>query len=213
MKSTIPRLSFFLWLFSFRTHAWLTRTTSFSRETRLLAASMSSSSSSSTYSPATTELSLPAQAAFQNSSSPILLFDGVCHFCHAGVHFCLDHSHDLRFCSLQSETGKALLMQAGREPDDYSSMVLCYPSGVAYVESEAVLRVAGLLEELPVAVRWMATFLRLFVPSVLRDPVYHFVSKHRHEFMGTQDGPSCRLDVDESRFVWDPEVAEQQQQQ
>jgi predicted DCC family thiol-disulfide oxidoreductase YuxK len=198
--------------------AWLTKTTTTSpqlHETRRMAAFMSGeySKSSSTSSSATTTAtttvssSLPLQAAFQNTSSPILLYDGVCHFCHAGVHFCLDHSSDtsMRFCSLQSETGKALLTRSGRQADDYSSMVLCYPNGVAYVESEAVLRVAGLLDELPILVRWTATLLRVLLPSVLRDPLYHFVSEHRHEFMGTDDGPSCRIDVDESRFVWDPE--------
>lgn len=212
MKTT-RLLYVLLWLFSC-SDAWLTKTaTQLSQGTRLMAASMSGDYSKSTAAAVvstterTTLPSLPVQAAFQNASSPILLFDGVCHFCNAGIHFCLDHSTEtsMRFCSLQSETGKALLVRSGRQPDDYSSMVLCYPNGVAYVESEAVLRIASLLDELPVLVRWMATLLRVLVPSLLRDPVYHFVSKHRHEFMGTNDGPSCRLDVDESRFVWDPE--------
>ncbi|GAX16409.1 hypothetical protein FisN_10Hh354 [Fistulifera solaris] len=197
--------------------AWLTKLTTTSpnlHETRRMAAFMSGEFSKSSLTPSSASTSatavsssLPLQAAFQNTSSPILLYDGVCHFCNAGVHFCLDHSSDksLRFCSLQSETGKALLIRSGRQPDDYSSMVLCYPNGVAYVESEAVLRVAGLLDELPILVRWTAALLRVLLPSVLRDPLYHFVSERRHEFMGTDDGPSCRLDVDESRFVWDPE--------
>ncbi|GAX17654.1 hypothetical protein FisN_10Lh354 [Fistulifera solaris] len=197
--------------------AWLSKTTTTSpqlHDTRRMAAFMSgefskSSSVSSSSSTAETAVSssLPLQAAFQNTSSPILLYDGVCHFCNAGVHFCLDHSSDksLRFCSLQSETGKALLIRSGRQPDDYSSMVLCYPNGVAYVESEAVLRVAALLDELPILVRWTASLFRVLLPAILRDSLYHFVSEHRHEFMGTDDGPSCRLDVDESRFVWDPE--------
>lgn len=211
MKNQLLRLHLLVWLFSC-SNAWLTQTSSTSPllESRRMAASMSgdyskSASAAAASSPAT--LSLPVQAAFQNTSSPILLYDGVCHFCNAGVHFCLDHSSDtaMRFCSLQSETGKALLVRSGRQPDDYSSMVLCYPNGVAYVESEAVLRVAGLLDELPAVVRWSASLLRVLLPSILRDPLYHFVSEHRHEFMGTNDGPTCRLEVDESRFVWDPE--------
>lgn len=213
MKNQLPLL---VWLFS-RSDAWLAKTTTTSPllGARRMAASMSgdyantvSSATASTVPSSSSAASLPVlQAAFANTSSPILLFDGVCHFCNAGVHFCLDHSSDtaMRFCSLQSETGKALLIRSGRQPDDYSSMVLCYPNGVAYVESEAVLRVAGLLDELPVLVRWSASLLQVLVPSLLRDPLYHFVSEHRHEFMGTNDGPTCRLDVDERRFVWDPE--------
>lgn len=51
----------------------------------------------------------------EDSESTILLFDGVCHFCHAAVHFIIrrDPEARVRFASMQSEVGKRLLKKRG----------------------------------------------------------------------------------------------------
>lgn len=77
---------------------------------------------------------------------PVILFDGVCNLCNGGVNFALDWdpAGRFRFAALQSESGRALLVRAGRRPDDISSIVLVERDR-AYVKSEAVLRIASKL--------------------------------------------------------------------
>lgn len=144
-----------------------------------------------------------------NNNGPIYLFDGLCNFCDATVHFCFDHdpAARLRFCPLQSPTGRALLQHFGRHPDDTSSLVLVEDATTAHFGSDAVLHTAVRLEGLPGVVRGCARQLlqsTSWVPPSLRDAVYRVVSEHRHLLMGTasdQDGPQCRVDLDHTRFV------------
>ncbi|CAI5490116.1 unnamed protein product [Closterium sp. Naga37s-1] len=88
---------------------------------------------------------------FATDDRPIVLYDGVCNMCNGGVNFALDADPQgrLRFAALQSEAGRALLARSGRSPDDISSIVLVERDG-AYIKSDAVLRIARLLD-LPLA--------------------------------------------------------------
>ena len=107
-----------------------------------------------------------------------------------------------RFVSLQSKVGQSLLIRSGRNPDDISSIVVCYPDGQAFVESDAVLKIAqGLNGPLPA----FAT-LGFVVPPVIRDALYHVVAENRYRF-GEAQYEQCRLDLDgefDNRFVDDP---------
>mmetsp|Transcript_18287 Transcript_18287/g.49942 ORF Transcript_18287/g.49942 Transcript_18287/m.49942 type:complete len:284 (-) Transcript_18287:1514-2365(-) len=169
--------------------------------------------------------------AFQNNSNPILLFDGVCNLCNDAVNFCLDHdpNANLRFASLQSKVGQALLIENGRDPTDRSTMVLVTKSSTrkdkkkssktqqqqqdtslirlkCYTHSSAVLHVAAnCLHGLPRPVQWSARAARAFVPQWMRDAVLKFVGENKH-VLGETDGPTCRLDLDgvyETRFLDD----------
>jgi len=149
-----------------------------------------------------------AETVFENQDTPILLFDGVCNFCNDGVNQVIDWDTEetLRFCSLQSATGQALLMQAGKEPNDLSSIVLYMSPDEYYFESEAVLRLAQMLRGLPDGVRAAARVSQILLPSLLRDGIYHLISENRH-FLN-EGGPQCRLDFDgtlEARFLRDPD--------
>jgi hypothetical protein len=88
--------------------------------------------------------SLASSAFIDTDTRPILLFDGVCNFCNAGVNLAIDldmtDQGAIRFCSLQSKTGQSLLLQHGKHANDLSSVVLVESLDTAYVESEAVLR-------------------------------------------------------------------------
>jgi len=137
-----------------------------------------------------------------SSNSPVYLFDGICNFCDATVHFCydLDTTEQLRFAPLQSPTGRALLQHFGRHPDDTSSLVLCIDEQTAHFGSDAVLETARRLEGLPALVRGVARHLTR-LPSHPRNAVYQWISKRRHHLLGTADGPQCRVDLDYSRFL------------
>jgi len=151
-----------------------------------------------------------AQAVFTEDTRPVLLFDGVCNFCNAGVNTALDLDTSpqgvLRYASLQSHTGQALLMQHGKAPSDLSSVVLVESLDRAYFESQAVLRTAELLPGFSKPVRWLFSALRNGVPDGVRNAAYHVVARNRY-LAGERASPSCRLDFDgsvASRFVDDP---------
>jgi predicted DCC family thiol-disulfide oxidoreductase YuxK len=133
---------------------------------------------------------------------PIVLFDGVCTLCDATINFVMDHDRgaQLRFCSLQSRTAQALLVQAGQSPEDTNRIVLVTPSQT-YFAGEAVCHICQKLDPLPLQ---MLGMLGLWTPRDLREPLYHFVSKRRHVFGENQ---SCRFDFDGTlgtRFISDP---------
>ena len=92
--------------------------------------------------------------------------------CNGAVDFLLtwDKEAKYRLAALQSKAGRDLLQQAGRQPDDLSSVVLVEP-GQAYVKSEAVLRIGRRLNTPFYALGSMG----LPVPSLLRDGVYDMV--------------------------------------
>ena len=169
-----------------------------------------------------------AELTFQDTTDPVLLFDGVCNLCNDAVIFCLDHDSRavLRFASLQSKVGQALMIENGRDPEDRSTMVLVTAtstethqsssskaSSKLHIEcltgSDAVLKLAGdCLGDLPVAVRVGAQASRVLVPRWFRDAVLKLVSENRH-VLGETDGPTCRLDLDgiyEKRFLEDPDL-------
>jgi predicted DCC family thiol-disulfide oxidoreductase YuxK len=153
-----------------------------------------------------------AESAFADSSDqrPILLFDGVCNFCNGGVNLALDLDSSetgvLRFASLQSITGKSLLMTSGKKPNDLSTVVLVESPSQSYFESEAVMRTAELLQGLPAPVRWASKLGRSVLPGFVRNAAYQVVGRNRYLF-GERETVSCRLDFDgsiQSRFVEDP---------
>jgi predicted DCC family thiol-disulfide oxidoreductase YuxK len=130
-----------------------------------------------------------------------LLYDGSCGFCAESVQTVLKHDRrgTLRFASLQGEFGQTVI---GRHPElrDVDSMIWVEPEANGAervtVRSSAALRVAGYLGGI-----WRVALLGYLVPSVIRDGVYNFIARHRHQIMGTKD--SCLLVTPEmrSRFL------------
>lgn len=93
-------------------------------------------------------------------------------------------------------------MRSGRAPGDMSSIVLVMPSGQAFFQSDAILRIAQGLDA-PV----LQTFghLGILTPRFIRDNFYELIAENRYRF-GERD--SCRMDWDgafEDRFIPDPE--------
>ena len=144
-----------------------------------------------------------AEDVFTDDERPIVLFDGVCTLCDAGVNFAMDQdqSAKFRFCSLQSKVAQSLLLRSGRDPHDNSNIMLITKDD-AYVSSDAVSRICMDLDPRPLQ---MFGHLGQYTPSWVREGLFQFVSQNRNRF-GEQD--SCRIDFDgtyTSRFVSDPE--------
>ena len=127
----------------------------------------------------------------------VVLFDGVCNLCNGAVQFLLrrDRQRRLRFASLQSMAGQALLRRHGLAADSLESIVVL-EGGRARRQSDAVLLLA---RRLP----WPWPLLAVFAvcPRPLRDALYSFVARHRYRWFGRRE--SCMLPTPETadRFL------------
>lgn len=111
----------------------------------------------------------------------VIVFDGVCVLCNGWVRFLLHHDRNARFsfAAMQSDTGRALLVERGLDPDDPASFLLIDGDG-AWTDSDAIARVLG---GLPAPWRSGGRAVRL-VPRALRDVAYRFVARHRYRLFG-----------------------------
>lgn len=130
---------------------------------------------------------------------PIILFDGVCNFCNAGVNFIIrqDKQEVFRFAALQSEAGQKLLSQYRLPNKEFKSFVLIDNHKV-YQKSSAGLKVYG---KLPWYWRWTQVFW--LAPKVVRDAVYDFIARNRYKWFGKKE--QCMMPTPElrSRFLSD----------
>lgn len=123
------------------------------------------------------------------SEAPILLFDGVCNLCSKTVQFIVDHEREptIRFCSIQSEKGHALLAEHGMShvvaQADPDTMVFV-EGGRAFDRSTGALKIAAHLRA-----PWSWGRVALILPRFLRDVGYRIVAKNRYRWFGKTD--SC----------------------
>lgn len=115
-------------------------------------------------------------------SSPILLFDGVCHLCAGSVQWVLkrDRAGLFRFASLQSEVGQQFLRRLG-VPEKMDSVVLVVGAR-AYMRSDAALEVVRRL-----GFPWSLLAIFKVVPRPLRDVVYDWIARHRYRWFGRSE--------------------------
>jgi len=111
---------------------------------------------------------------------PVLLFDGVCHLCHAGVRAVAtrDRAGRFRFASLQSRVGRELLLAAGEVASGEPAVVLVEGTHV-WVRSDAVLEVARRLGP-----PWSLLRMARVVPRALRDVIYRAIARRRYRWFG-----------------------------
>lgn len=132
--------------------------------------------------------------------SPLILYDGVCNFCNAWVDILLriDLQKRYKFAPLQSDIGRKLLVDIGKDEDDISSVLLIRPNLDYYEKSAAPLRV---IEELgPLAGALSRTALTI-VPKEIRDSIYDTVAENRYNLMGKRDECRCGDPKYSDRFL------------
>ena len=130
---------------------------------------------------------------------PILLFDGHCNLCNAWVQFIVKRNpaKTIRFASLQSIAGRALLDEHKIAQDYLDSLVLIEEERFS-VSSSAALRTLSYLST------WESQLkLLLVLPRPLRDFVYRFVAKYRYKWFGRRE--QCMIPTAElnERFLPD----------
>jgi predicted DCC family thiol-disulfide oxidoreductase YuxK len=128
---------------------------------------------------------------------PVLLFDGVCNLCNGAVQFVIERDPEgrIRFASLQSAVGQAVLDRLDLPTDELETVVLL-EGDRAYTRSAAAIRVCELLggPYRTASVGWL-------LPRRVRDRLYAFVAEHRYEWFGRKD--QCTMPTPElqARFV------------
>ena len=131
------------------------------------------------------------------NENDIILYDGVCNFCHTSVNRIIkvDKKNKFRFAPIQSEVGKYLMDKYGLDPVKYDSVILI-ENNKAYTYSTAVLRIAKRLGGFS-----SLTYIFIIVPPFIRNGMYKWFAKHRYKWYGKKD--SCMVPTPEirSRFV------------
>ena len=130
---------------------------------------------------------------------PILLFDGHCNLCNAGVQFIVKRNpaKTIRFASLQSKVGRALLDKNNIDQNYIDSLVFIEEDKFS-MSSTAALRTLSYLST------WESQLKFLIVlPRPLRDLVYRFVARYRYKWFGRRE--QCMVPTAElkERFLQD----------
>lgn len=114
---------------------------------------------------------------------PIVMFDGVCNLCSGVVSTLLPLDPDgrLRFASLQSPPGQALLERHGFPTEDFDSFVLV-EGDQTYTKSSAAIRIAELL-----GWPYRAATVGRILPKAIRDRLYDVVANNRYDWFGKKD--------------------------
>ena len=128
--------------------------------------------------------------------SNIIFFDGVCNFCNKTVDFLYskNNKRTIFYSSLQSEFAKSFLPKEYLEKEEFDT-IYYYSNGVLYSKSTAVLKA---LKELKGIYRMLSIFI--FIPPIIRNFVYDFISRRRHKIFGSID--TCRIQSEEEKIYF-----------
>lgn len=128
---------------------------------------------------------------------PVILFDGICNFCNAGVNFIIrqDKKKVFRFAALQSGAGQRLLQQYNLPKEGFDSFILI-DNGKAYKKSTAGIKVYGKLSWY-----WKWTQLGWIAPPFLRNAVYDFIAKNRYKWFGKKEACMIPTPDTKNRFL------------
>lgn len=133
----------------------------------------------------------------ENSSPPIVFFDGVCGLCNRFIDFVLprDHKHIFRFAPLQGGTAAERLKSS--DVNDLKTVVLLDGNDI-HRQTAAVVRVLWRLGGL-----WTVWGGLLWcIPRPLRDLGYKIVAANRYRWFGQKE--TCRMPSPEERQYFLP---------
>jgi len=117
-----------------------------------------------------------------NAASSVILFDGVCNLCNAGVQFVVarDPAGHFQFAPLQSAAAARLIASSGVRslPDS----IVLVEDGRVWTQSTAALRIARRLR-----FPWPAAYAMIVVPRPMRDWIYNLVARNRYRWFGKRE--------------------------
>ncbi len=119
-----------------------------------------------------------------DDASPVIIFDGLCVLCSAGVQFMLarDPHGRSRFAAIQDPIPRALYAHYGLDAGRFDTFMVL-SDGKPYVKWQGVLA-AG--RTMPPPWRWVAGLGRL-IPNAIGDRIYDWVQRNRIGWFGARD--------------------------
>ena len=131
------------------------------------------------------------------SQNPIILFDGVCNFCNAGINFIIKHDRKnvFRFAALQSKSGQELAEKYQLPKKDFDSFILL-DKGKVYNRSAAGFKVWGKLSWY-----WKWTQVFWIIPRFITAAVYDFVARNRYKWFGKKETCMIPTSYVRNRFL------------
>ena len=131
------------------------------------------------------------------SSSPILLFDGVCNLCNGLVRFIIKHDKkgSIRFAALQSSAGEKLINQFTIATNDLDSLIFL-DGNKYFIKSEAVFEIINHLGG-----GWKLLLILKIFPKRFCDFIYERFASVRYKMWGKRE--SCMIPTKElmHRFI------------
>src|SRR5918994_7447537 len=144
----------------------------------------------------------PTQGSSSDAGRHLVLYDGVCGLCNRLLQFLLRHDRRavFAFASLQSAPGRAVVEQAGGDPDDLTSFYVVAdfqsPHPRVFMKSDAAVFVASQL-----GWPWRALRVAGVLPKVLRNRAYDVIARTRYRIFGRYEQcPMPRAEY-RSRFI------------
>lgn len=135
--------------------------------------------------------------SLQQSSKPVVLFDGVCNLCNESVLFVIkrDPKGKFRFAALQSDFGSRVLKQHQLDQTKLHSIILVEDDKITD-RSTAALRIAKRMSGL-----WPLLYGFIVVPAFIRNFFYDWISRNRYKWFGKKD--ECMIPTPElkARFL------------
>lgn len=132
-----------------------------------------------------------------NTTSPLIIYDGICHLCNQSVNFILkqDRKRIFRFTPFQSSFAGNLLKDNSIDINVMDTVVL-FIDGKFYSQSDAALKIALLLGG-----KWILVYPLYIFPKFMRNGIYNIISRNRYKWFGKAD--SCIIPNQETleRFI------------
>jgi predicted DCC family thiol-disulfide oxidoreductase YuxK len=131
---------------------------------------------------------IPADSAGRH----LILYDAVCGLCDRLVRFVppRDRREVFHFASLQSDLGRSLVRQFGRDPDRLDTFFVVSDYRSASPEFLCRAR-AGLFVAKSLGGPWRALAVLAVLPDGLLNAAYHLVARHRYRLFGRRE--SCLM--------------------
>jgi len=116
-----------------------------------------------------------------------MVYDGYCHLCSGWALFMARHPVTPPFThvAMQSEAGRALLVEQGIDPDDPATF-LVLDRGQVLKDSDGAIHVMGALGG-----AWRIVYALRVVPKRWRDALYRLLARNRYRWFGRRE--TCYL--------------------
>lgn len=130
----------------------------------------------------------------ENSTHPIIYFDGVCMLCNAFVQFVLkrDRNDVFRFSTVQEMEKQEIPANLKTSRDT----IILREGGNAFVASDAVIRIVKRLGGV-----WSLFAIVQYLPRFLRDGMYRFIAQNRFRIFGKTEYCSVMTPQVKKKFL------------